>query len=504
MKAKSILRLALAGLVAVGTGNIIGAPMMDFSRLPLAVQRTINQYLADGQLKYIMPESYNGTVVYDVYIQRPGPNRELHITPGGMVLENDPNFLLSASPLQTKRLQLTDLPIGVQTAIRNEVGTTPIDDIDQETFDGHTVYSVEFQRDGQNHEIQVASDGTLFRGDNTYALGGVSSQTVTGSAAIASRRVTISELPTAARLTAEREAAGAPIEEIDQITKNGRSFYEVTFRRNGQNVNVDIAPDGSFTDVNGYSLLSPGPGPLDQVVTGRRVTLTQTPVTVQNNIRREVGTGQINSITERAGPGRTVYHVSYDASGQRHDLLLGSDGTILRSASAPIVSFNPSPNSGIILRDARKVTFVELPAAVRDTVRTQTGAMPLEEIDQGLWNGRPAYQVIFNRNGQPTALAIANDGSILSGPVPATISAVTLPPVEMRRVAFNELPSAVQNTIRTEAGLAPIEEIRQGTVNGRTVYQTAFTKNGKHTDLRVAEDGSIVGSIVTEITPVQP
>ena len=60
---------------------------------------------------------------------------------------------------------------------------------------------------GRPSRVQLTPDGTLFREDNTYALGGISSQIATGAAAAASRRITVNELPLAARTTAENEAA---------------------------------------------------------------------------------------------------------------------------------------------------------------------------------------------------------------------------------------------------------------------------------------------------------
>src|SRR5206468_822809 len=135
----------------------------------------------------------------------------------------------------------------VQHAIRTQAGTAPIDDISQTTHDGRTIYEVEFQRGGQNQELHIASDGTFFP-EAPGAAPQAGSQSAVPPGSTASRKVTVHELPAAARRTAEREAAGAPIEDIDQMTKGGRTFYEVTFKRNGQNVDLDVAPDGSFTD----------------------------------------------------------------------------------------------------------------------------------------------------------------------------------------------------------------------------------------------------------------
>jgi hypothetical protein len=66
------------------------------------------------------------------------------------------------------------------------------------------------------------------------------------------------------------------------------------------------------------------------------------------------------------------------------------------------------------------------------------------------------------------------------------------------KVNMDQLPQPAQNTIRAQAGSAQIEDIDKGTLNGRTVYEAAFKRNGVHTELRVAEDGSVVDTITPQ------
>ncbi len=423
MKTKIIGTIAF---LTAATGTVAAA-VLELGQLPAAVQMTINEYLANGEVELLLPQNYQGTLVYDVYIKRPGTNRELHITPTGQVLENDPNFLVSGAGLRMKRTSWADLPLAVQNAISGELGATPIDDLDERTFNGRTTYSVEFQRDGRNHEVQVTSEGTMFRVDNTAPVGGIGSQTTIGTAAAVSQRVTLDDLPGPARATAEREAAGAVIEEIDQITQNGRTFYEVTFNR----------------------------------------------------------------------------EVVHTANGSRREMLVASDGAVLRNRDVTVIS-----PSTIVLSGARKVTFAELPARVQDTVRHQAGAAAIDRIEEGQWNERTTYLVVFYRNGERQELVVGDDGSIVATPARAVISAGTLesraPLRYARTVTFHELPASVQRTLRREAGSARIGLIQRGTIAGQPAYQASFTKNRRPTEVRVAENGSIISHVVTETAPTQP
>ncbi|MBA4150463.1 MAG: PepSY-like domain-containing protein [Verrucomicrobia bacterium] len=62
-----------------------------------------------------------------------------------------------------------------------------------------------------------------------------------------------------------------------------------------------------------------------------------------------------------------------------------------------------------------------------------------------------------------------------------------------QKVQFGELPSAVQNAVKAQAGEARIEDIDKGTL---TVYEVAFKENGKHNELRVTENGTVLDRIV--------
>lgn len=64
------------------------------------------------------------------------------------------------------------------------------------------------------------------------------------------------------------------------------------------------------------------------------------------------------------------------------------------------------------------------------------------------------------------------------------------------KVQFGELPANVQNAVKAQAGSSKIEDVDKGTLNGRTVYEVAFKVNGQHTELRVADDGSVLDRIV--------
>ena len=68
------------------------------------------------------------------------------------------------------------------------------------------------------------------------------------------------------------------------------------------------------------------------------------------------------------------------------------------------------------------------------------------------------------------------------------------------KVQWKDAPAAVKNAIKSQISGAKLEDLEKGTLNGRTVYEAAYKHNGQHTELRVAEDGTIVDTIVAGVS----
>lgn len=58
------------------------------------------------------------------------------------------------------------------------------------------------------------------------------------------QHVTMDQLPPAARATIEKESAGAKVEEIEQETEGGKTFYEAETVKNGRESYIHVSADG--------------------------------------------------------------------------------------------------------------------------------------------------------------------------------------------------------------------------------------------------------------------
>jgi len=59
---------------------------------------------------------------------------------------------------------------------------------------------------------------------------------------------------------------------------------------------------------------------------------------------------------------------------------------------------------------------------------------------------------------------------------------------------FNELPPAVQKTVRAQAPNAEVADVTQTTQDGRQVYEVDFQGAGHNPKVVVAEDGTLISS----------
>jgi len=57
--------------------------------------------------------------------------------------------------------------------------------------------------------------------------------------------VSIDQVPPAVRAAIERELRGGKLEEIERETRNGRTVYEVEFKRDGKDREIHVAEDGT-------------------------------------------------------------------------------------------------------------------------------------------------------------------------------------------------------------------------------------------------------------------
>ena len=60
-------------------------------------------------------------------------------------------------------------------------------------------------------------------------------------------------------------------------------------------------------------------------------------------------------------------------------------------------------------------------------------------------------------------------------------------------VVLSDVPLAAQDAIKKETAGETVKKVYKEAENGKTVYEAKYTKKGKHEEVRVTEDGTVLG-----------
>ena len=267
-------------------------------------------------------------------------------------------------------------------------------------------------------------------------------------------------MPVAVQNTLRQYSLDAPIEDIDKGTIGGQAVYQAAFKHNGQNIELQVAQNGSLIrdNVNDQYLASVGMSP--------------------------------------------------------------TGSTMAQARPAYVPDWRTAPVR-VPLSGASQVRFRDVPQPVRERLLSYSGGTPVGEIKRGMIGGQTVYEAALQSAGQKTQLRLTDTGALINDQVndrflaqlssgqgsPSAVgqapswqslsgsgSSGLAPLSNATSVAFNQLPDPVQTTVRAQAGFAPIDSTTQGVLEGKIVYNAAFTQGSRKVQLRVAHDGSVLGS----------
>jgi len=303
------------------------------TQLPPAVLRTLTQEKGTDTVKDIEKETRNGQTVYEVELNRPGLNPKLVIAQDGTVVRDTQtrvNDVPGAVSARIPTMRLEEVPPAVRKTIEQHAAGRKVADIDRETWDGKTVFEVEFAQTGRNEQIHVGEDGSLLKQENKTPAARSAAGDLKGPM-IGTR---FSDTPAAVQATIKREANGAEIADIDKERRDGRVLYEVEFKNPGRNIEIHVAEDGNIVQDSRRDVRGQGaPGSNPQTRTGARgnnLTLDQAPPAVQAAIRANGDAASVKEIERGEKGGRTVYTVEFQKEGRNTKLQIAEDGTVIK------------------------------------------------------------------------------------------------------------------------------------------------------------------------------
>jgi uncharacterized membrane protein YkoI len=146
-------------------------------------------------------------------------------------------------------VSIEEVPDAVRATIDAEAKGGTIGEIEMETENGRTVYEADAIIDGQEVEIQVASDGTLLGKETEDDEGDYDDDEGDNEDEDEDEEeVSLDAVPAAVKATILKEAAGAEIEEVVKETEDGQTVYEAEFEADGKEIEIEAAADGTLLE----------------------------------------------------------------------------------------------------------------------------------------------------------------------------------------------------------------------------------------------------------------
>jgi uncharacterized membrane protein YkoI len=308
------------------------------------------------------------------------------------------------------------------------------------------------------------------------------------------RHITFAELPPEAQRSVQTQTVGAKIENIQAGTLHGRPVYQVTFRdREGESNVLRVGEDGSFlqrlaaaelqdqTDWDprawgGFTL------PLSE---GRHVTWEQVPPAAQKAIRSFAGDARIENINRGTLLGMTAYQAAFKPDGVHHELRVAEDGSFLeQSSDGQVIAQSP------LLRN-RMAFLRNLPRPAQEAIQEQAGTSMIRAVQDQIHDGERVYRVAIEEQGRQAEFLVARDGRVVQG---AIREAAGAQPGDMtRKVTFEQLPPAVQQTVRTQVDVNRIEDIDERRRGGQTTYEVGYKRHdGTHVEMLLDQSGRVL------------
>ncbi|HRE82880.1 MAG TPA: hypothetical protein PLN52_17675 [Opitutaceae bacterium] len=230
------------------------------------------------------------------------------------------------------------------------------------------------------------------------------------------------------------------------------------------------------------------------------VAMTNVPSVTQQAINEASKThGPVKKVHQRMVNGQTVYTVEFEKNNAINPRIdFTSDGTLLsqltnQSSTTPAISADgslpiPATVDGGVLPYNASLRREEVPSAVQATIDRRAAGREVADIDRETWDGKTVYEVEFRQTGKNEQIHITEDGAVVKHDG------------KMRKLGdwfkgtqFSDTPTAVQDTIRREAGGMEIVDIDREGTKENPVYEVEIRgADKKDFELVIAMDGSIL------------
>jgi uncharacterized membrane protein YkoI len=214
-------------------------------------------------------------------------------------------------------------------------------------------------------------------------------------------KVSLNEVPEAARNTILHEAAGHKVREIEKETGNGRTVYEAEWKVDGKEVEVKVAADGKLLERE------------------MEVALKDVPAAARETILKEAAGSKVAEVEKVVAGDRVTYEAEWKADGKEIEITVSPAGKVLGREVEDEDDDEDDDDDKSAREEKHEdgevdVTLDQVPDAVRATILKEAAGHKIEEIERETRGGRTVYEAEWEVDGKEIEIKVAPDGTLLS------------------------------------------------------------------------------------------
>lgn len=150
--------------------------------------------------------------------------------------------------------------------------------------------------------------------------------------------------------------------------------------------------------------------------------------------------------------------------------------------------------------EGQKVSLDKVPEAVRTTILQQSGGANPRDVRLVTQNGKQYYTAMFDQGRDKKRVTVDRDGSLVALQDSAVFTSdIDLAKLGQSHIGFEQLPLAVQMTIKQNAGTSRVGNLSKSEVNGQPIYRADFDRHGVRHELFITPQGRVAAQ-VREVT----
>jgi hypothetical protein len=150
--------------------------------------------------------------------------------------------------------------------------------------------------------------------------------------------------------------------------------------------------------------------------------------------------------------------------------------------------------------EGQTVPLGQVPEAARTAIMQHSGGTNPKDVRLTTQNGKQLYTATFDQGKETSKVTVDRDGSLVAVQKSAVFAAdVDLSKLGKSHIGFQQLPLAVQMTIKHRAGTSPVGNLSKSEVKGQTLYRADFDRNGVRHELFITPQGRVAAQ-VREVT----